>query len=51
MSSSNVITTEQIEATQAWVRAFYDAFNSSTFDIEHWLTKFYQPDAILTHGN
>jgi len=32
-----VITSEQIEAE----RAFYDSFNSGTFDIERWLTKFY----------
>jgi hypothetical protein len=32
MPSSNVITAEQIEAEQA----FYDSFNSDTFDIERW---------------
>jgi ketosteroid isomerase-like protein len=44
-------TTEQIKAGRAWIQAVYDAFNSNPFDIERWLTDFYQPDAVFTHGS
>jgi hypothetical protein len=44
-------TTEQIEAGRAWIQAVYDGFNSNPFDIERWLTDFYQPDAVFTQGS
>src|SRR5690348_1585680 len=51
MSSSNVLTTEQIKASEAWIRAFYEAKDPSTNDPERWLTEFCQPDVILNYGN
>jgi len=42
-------TTEQIEATRAWVRDFYNGTNSS--DITNWITQFYQPNGVLNFAN
>jgi ketosteroid isomerase-like protein len=42
-------TTEEIEATRAWVRDFYNGSNSS--DINSWITQFYQSNAVLNFGN
>lgn len=50
MASSNVVTAEQIEAGKKWTKTFYDVFNSDAFNIERWVTEFYQPDAILKQG-
>jgi hypothetical protein len=43
------LTTEQVEASQAWVRDFFKVFES--FDREQWRTKFFRPDTIINVRN
>ncbi|CAF0739666.1 unnamed protein product [Adineta ricciae] len=45
----SIVTREQIENTRRWVDAFFKACDS--FDVNDWITDFFQPDATIHLGN
>jgi hypothetical protein len=49
MSLPLAATTEQIEESRAWIRDFYHGIKSP--DMQNWIDKFYQPDAVFNFGN
>jgi limonene-1,2-epoxide hydrolase len=45
MSLPVAVTTEQEEATRAWIEDFFKEYDSP--DIQRWVIKYFQPDAIM----